>query len=121
MAYPIVFFGVRDSVLDMVDPSMSDQLEHNHNKLTLALLAALTLVSAFVTDLGLINAVGGGLVTTPIVFLFPTIMYRRAIQWLSPDESPGEQCEIAFATGLTALGAVFGLTGVWIAISNVLT
>eukprot|EP00980_Cylindrotheca_fusiformis_P030504 scaffold24924_cov230-Cylindrotheca_fusiformis.AAC.1 len=66
MAYPIVFFGVRDSVLDISEASLADELAKHHGLLTLALLAVLTFVALFVTDLGLINAVGGGLVTTPI-------------------------------------------------------
>jgi hypothetical protein len=82
---------------------------------------ALTIVSFFVTDLGLINAVGGGLVTTPIVFLFPTIMFRRAIKYLSVDESRRQGIEVTWATGLTVLGAILGLAGAWIAIGDQLS
>lgn len=120
MTYPIVFFGVRDSVLDVCDTKVADQLTHNHGVLTLTLLAALTFAAMFVEDLGLINAVGGGLVTTPIVFLFPTVMFRRVINFLSFEESQYQRTEVTFATCLTVLGAAFGLAGAWIAISNVI-
>ena len=121
MAYPIVFFGVRDSVMDISDSALADQLAKHHGYLTLALLALLTLVALFVTDLGLINAVGGGLVTTPIVFLFPTIMFRRALKFMSLEDASRERFEIAAATGMTVVGAIFGLTGAYIAISTALS
>jgi len=122
MAYPIVFFGVRDSVMDISDAALADQLAKHHGSLTIGLLAALTVVALFVTDLGLINAVGGGLVTTPIVFLFPTIMYRGAIlKLLSPDQQTKEHFQATAATGLTVVGAIFGLTGAYIAITAALS
>lgn len=119
MTYPIVFFGTRDSVLDLCEVKIADQLANNHEYLTLSLLAVLTVVAVFVTDLGLINAVGGGLVTTPIVFLFPTIMFRRSMKFLSFDEFQLQQKEVTMATGLTVLGTIFGLAGAWIAITGV--
>jgi hypothetical protein len=62
MAYPIVFFGVRDSVMDIFEVPMADQTPDNriHTYLTVFLLGILTMTAMFVTDLGLINAVGGG-------------------------------------------------------------
>ncbi|KAL7506727.1 hypothetical protein ACHAXN_003971 [Cyclotella atomus] len=120
LTYPIVFFGVRDSVLDVCETKVADQLAHNHGKLTLSLLTVLTIGAVFVTDLGLINAVGGGLVTTPIVFLFPTIMYRGGMKFLSFDELKRQQNEVTLATGLGVVGTMFGLTGAWIAVRDVL-
>ena len=120
LTYPIVFFGVRDSVLDVCETKVADQLAHNHGKLTLSLLTVLTIGAVFVTDLGLINAVGGGLVTTPIVFLFPTIMYRGGMKFLPFDELKRQQNEVRLATGLGVVGTMFGLTGAWIAVRDVL-
>lgn len=111
---------MRDSVLDICDTKMADKLANNHASLTLSLLTALTIAAIFVTDLGLINAVGGGLVTTPIVFVFPTIMYRGAMKLVTSEESSSQKNEVTLATGLTLLGAVFGIAGAWIAISDVL-
>jgi hypothetical protein len=111
---------VRDSVLDVCETKVADQLARNHGYLTLSLLTVLTIGALFVTDLGLINAVGGGLVTTPIVFLFPSIMYRGGMKFLSFDELKRQQNEVTLATGLTVVGTMFGLAGAWIAINDVL-
>ena len=111
---------MRDSVLDICNTKMADKLVNNHGCLTLSLLIALTIAAIFVTDLGLINAVGGGLVTTPIVFVFPTIMYQCAMKLVSPDESSSQKNQVALTNCLTLLGAIFGLAGAWIAISDVL-
>jgi hypothetical protein len=60
MAYPIVFFGVRDSVMDIFEVSIVNQMtSHIHYYLTIVLLSLLTIAAVFITDLGLINAVGG--------------------------------------------------------------
>jgi hypothetical protein len=59
MAYPIVFFGVRDSVMDIFEVSIVNQMTHSHYYLTFILLSLLTIAAVFITDLGLINAVGG--------------------------------------------------------------
>lgn len=104
--------------MDVCSTNIADRLAHNHGALTLGLLTVITLAGMFVTDLGLINAVGGGLVTTPIVFLFPTIMYRGAVKFLSLDESKQQENEVTVATGLTIVGTMFGLTGAWLAVSD---
>jgi hypothetical protein len=166
MAYPIVFFGVRDSVMDIFEVPIADQTPENrmHTYLTMILLGTLTVTAMFVTDLGLINAVGGGtfeclfygfvtclysacysardgyrfshifiigcnylcnpgLVTTPIVFLFPTIMLRRALKYMSTEQTSSwkKEVEILGATGLTCIGLVIGLSGAWIAVQSALT
>jgi len=113
--YPIVFFGVRGAVLDVVDTKTADQLANNHGYLTLCLLTVITLTALVLKDVGMINAVGGGLITTPIVFIFPLMMYRGIYKLLSLDESK----QLTTATCLTLLGAVFGLAGAWIAITDV--
>jgi hypothetical protein len=63
----------------------------------------------------------GGLVTTPIVFLFPTIMYRKAFKWISVEDASKERAEAVCATSLTAAGVVLGLSGAYIAIKGALS
>lgn len=116
-AYPIVFHGVRDGVLDVLECPFSDQTHENLNRLTLILLSLLTLTAMFVTDLGLINAVGGGLVTTPIVFVFPTLMFRAASKMQLGGYFENRR-EIGLASVLTGMGAVIGIVGAWIAIKG---
>ena len=112
MAYPIVFHGVRDGVVDVLEIPVAEQTERNLNRLTLILLTLLTTTALFVTDLGLINAVGGGLVATAIVFVFPTMMYRSAIL----QKRGGDRLELMGTAGLTLFGIVVGIIGACLAV-----
>jgi amino acid permease len=116
-AYPIVFHGVRDGVLDVLEIPFSDQTVEKSNQITYIMLVALTLTAIFISDLGLINAVGGGLVTTPIVFIFPTLMYKAAAS-LKLGGGLEHRSEIGFASGLTVIGIFIGVVGAWIAVQS---
>jgi hypothetical protein len=88
-----------------------------------------------VTDLGLINAVGGGTLATAIVFVFPTLMYRQAVkrknfeeeQWDEEEgdeeeedlPTPAQKREVLFSTVLMWMGIAMGAVGVYMAIANV--
>ena len=67
----VVFMGARDGVIDVLEIPPNRQTDANINLLTVILLTILTVTAMFVTDLGLINAVGGGTLATMIVFVFP--------------------------------------------------
>jgi hypothetical protein len=45
--------------MDIFEVSIVHQMTHSHYYLTFILLSLLTIVAVFITDLGLINAVGG--------------------------------------------------------------
>lgn len=64
LTFPVVFIGFRDGVLDVLNVPSELQTSPNLNVLTLILLAIITVVAIFVTDLGMINAVGGGTLGT---------------------------------------------------------
>ena len=116
MAYPIVFHGVRDGVLDVLEVPFHEQTRENLNRLTLLLLTTLTIIAIFVTDLGLINAVGGGLVATAIVFVFPTMMFRAAL--MSIEDKAGKSFELPLASVLTGFGVLIGIIGSYLAITG---
>ena len=67
----IVFIGCRDGVLDVLDVPPERQTSRNLDMLTVVMLSFMTFIAIFVTDLGLINAVGGGSLATCIVFIVP--------------------------------------------------
>jgi sodium-coupled neutral amino acid transporter 11 len=118
-AYPIVFFGVRDGCLDIFEVPASQQTPAKINSLTLLLLSILTLTAVFVTDLGLINAVGGGLVATAIVFVFPTLMFYKVLQRMAGGLHKTTQWkELYGAAGMTVIGVVIGLIGAYIAVAD---
>lgn len=107
--------GVRDGVLDIFEVPLVDQTPEKLNQLTYLLLAVLTTTAVFVTDLGLINAVGGGLVSTAITFCFPAIMYQAAVINI-----PGEAVKVLWTSTLAVFGTVLGLIGVFVAVSDAL-
>lgn len=115
-AYPIVFHGVRDGVFDVLEIPFAEQRREKSRQVTYVMLAVLTLTAIFISDLGLINAVGGGLVTTPIVFVFPTLMYKAAANMKLDGSSSEHRIEIGFASVLTLIGIFIGVVGAWIAV-----
>jgi len=114
LTYPLVFIGFRDGVLDLLHAPVERQTSRNVDLLTVVLLAILTVTAIFVTDLGLINAVGGGTLATALCFVFPALMYRQAVR----QERTGAEREVMFAMILMVVGVVLGLVGVWEAIAT---
>mmetsp|Transcript_13041 Transcript_13041/g.17072 ORF Transcript_13041/g.17072 Transcript_13041/m.17072 type:complete len:543 (+) Transcript_13041:49-1677(+) len=114
--YPIVFTGFRDGVLNVLDIPPSRQTSSNLNVFSIVLLTALTVTAVFVTDLGLINAVGGGTLATVMVFVFPTIMYRKLVK---KQGLVGEDFEVTVATVMMVIGIFLGVIGVYLSIVGV--
>ena len=122
--YPLVFIGFRDGVLDLLQVPAEKQTSGNLNLVSFVLLSAVTLVAMVFEDLGLIIAVGGGTLATAIVFVFPTLMYRQAVQ-REPFDAEAEQIdgpsddekrEVKITLALMCAGMVLGTIGVWIVI-----
>lgn len=134
--YPLVFIGYRDGVLDLLKVPVEKHTSNNLNLLTVVLLIFITLIAMTVTDLGLVNAIGGGTLATVIVFVFPTLMYRQAVKRKPFDEieleedeeeeeeeeidlpTPAQKREVTFSVVLMYGGVTMGIIGVWMAISN---
>jgi amino acid permease len=139
--YPLAFIGFRDGVVDLLmiftsssSPSSSLLSSSSQgsksssppidwtkylNVLTVVLLSLVTITAIFVTDLGLINSVGGGTLATATVFVFPAVMYRVAVEQDSTSKYyVARRREVVFVMALMVFGVVLGLTGVWVAIRN---
>ncbi|GKY95706.1 hypothetical protein MPSEU_000531400 [Mayamaea pseudoterrestris] len=115
LTYPLAFIGMRDGVMQSFY-SRSGAAPMNVNALTLILLGGITLTACVVTDLGLINAVGGGTLAMAIVFVFPTLMYQAAVRRKQDDASVHERREAHLALVLMIFGVAVGLTGSWLAL-----
>lgn len=110
--YPITFMGFRDGVLDVLELPQPQQTSTNINIITIFLLIVVTILAAIFTDLGLINAVGGGTLATAIVFVFPALMYKAAVEAQVEIPTQFQQREVKFALVLMILGVVMGIVGV---------
>jgi amino acid permease len=124
LAFPLVFIGLRDGVLDIFEAPVEEQTTDRLNILTILLLTVVTCIACFVDDLVVINAVTGGVFATGIVFIFPTAMFREAvIQKESLADGAGflfhrssHQKEMLLSYVLMVFGVVVGLIGTWNAI-----
>jgi hypothetical protein len=116
--YPITFMGFRDGVLDIIQLPIEQQTSVNINIITLVLLAIVTVLASFVTDLGYVNAVGGGTLAAAIVFVFPYLMYSAAMKAQPVPPSQAQRMEVSFAFGLLSVGVIMGLVGVIVELQN---
>ena len=111
--YPLAFIGLRDGILDSLEVPIAKQTNRNLEVLTIVLLSIITIIALCITDLGLINTVGGGIFATAIVFVFPAFMYQKAVRDLGEEASPGQRREVVLCFVLMVLGVFLGLSGVW--------
>ena len=115
VSYPLNFIGVRDNCLDIL--GLTDEMNTNAklNMVTILLLSMLTLTSCFVTDLGLINSVGGGTTVTLVCFIFPALMFKHAKE----KRGQAQHWEVSLVMGLMVVGVLVGIVGVWVSIAMV--
>ena len=79
-------------------------------RLSLALLAAVTLTAAFATDVRLLIAVRGALLGSIITLVLPAVILLRS-EAHAADESPGWARARLFAKGLVFYGAASSVLG----------
>jgi len=106
------FIGFRDSVLDVLHVPIEQQTTTYLNSLTVIMLSLITLIAVFVTDLGVINSVGGGTVAVAMVFVFPLLMFQKAIGNLGFAATKGQRLEVKIAAILAFSGCLIGIVGV---------
>lgn len=117
--YPLPFIGTRDGILDLFSVSEEWQNSTNLNVLTVGMLSVFTALAYKLTDLGLVNAVGGAAFGTAVVFLFPSIMFYSAISRLPDYEvSFWLRCESIMVLFLMVIGIIMGTIGVLEVLAN---
>ncbi|CAB9499522.1 Putative sodium-coupled neutral amino acid transporter 11 [Seminavis robusta] len=110
--YPMAFIGVRDAVLDVIKIPVERQTNFFLNALTVALLSLITFTAVFVTDLGVINSVGGGSVAVMMCFVFPALMFQKTISGLGSMALDGQHVEVKVVMLLMTVGCIIGIAGV---------
>jgi amino acid permease len=129
--FPFPFFGLRDSIWDAMNVPIEQRNTPNRNinnvLVTIGLLTMITGIALSVNDLSLLMSLGGGTIATAVYSVFPTVMFRAAVnnqqQLLSKeDESKSftgkHQFDINLSTGLMGLCIMTGATGVGLALQN---
>ena len=121
LTYPLNFMGLRDNLLDLL--GLTDQFNNNDTEAKLRVLIVLLLslcmvMACFITDLGLISSVGGGTTVALVAFVFPAIMFKRAVQqqqWHNQEfktTTKQEQLEVWFVMISMICMVLVGLSGV---------
>jgi sodium-coupled neutral amino acid transporter 11 len=108
VSYPLNFIGVRDNCLDILGITDEIDTDIKLHTVTILLLSLLTITSCFVTDLGLINSVGGGTTVIFVCFIFPAIMFREAKR----KQGAIRDVEVTFVMILMVVGVLVGIVGV---------
>jgi amino acid permease len=111
-SYPLLFCGTRDGMLDMF--KMKERSNGLLNKVTVGILALVTLMASRLTDLGLVASLGGATFGTALVFLYPCLMF------IKHQAKKGEKgnFETLMAKIIAVLGVTMGVIGTKIALGG---
>lgn len=113
-SYPLIFVGARDGLLDLFKVSSENRTTGTLNKVTVGLMAIVTLLAAKLTDLGLVASVGGATFGTALVFVYPTIMFMRLMK-----QKGTKTGESKVAALIAIMGVIMGAIGTTMALKGV--
>ena len=102
-SYPLNFVGLRSGVLGMF--GASGEKQGTHVALTLLLLCLMNGASLFLKDLGLVVGLGGAILGSALVYIFPALMA------IGEKSGAMEGKEKALNYGLAGLGVFFAGLG----------
>lgn len=110
-SYPLIFVGTRDGLMDLFKISSEKRSNQLLNKLTVGVMALVTILASQLTDLGLVASVGGATFGTALVFVYPIIMFLKTQDKRTKETIPAA---IIGAVGLAmgAIGTAISLKGV---------
>ncbi|KAL1523707.1 hypothetical protein AB1Y20_018637 [Prymnesium parvum] len=110
--YPLAFTSLRDSALEMCG---GEQAALSARRMSLTLLAAITAAASWLTDLGFVSAFAGALLGSAVIYLYPSIMFRRALRRQVGDGSVIKQrrlrLELVVSYMISFLGVAFMICG----------
>ena len=112
-SYPLLFVGSRDGLLDLF--KVKERTNSVVNKVTLAMLATVTLLAAKLTDLGLVASLGGATFGTALVFIYPCLMLLKH----QAKKGVKGNTETLMAKLIATLGVVMGAIGTGMALKGI--
>jgi sodium-coupled neutral amino acid transporter 11 len=116
LTYPLNFMGLRDNLLDLLGLTDQFNTDSKMKVFIVLLLSICILMACFITDLGLISAVGGGTNVTLVAFVIPAIMFHEAVRRYGKGHI-GEKIEVWMVLLSMVAMALIGVTGVWSSIA----
>jgi len=116
-SYPLAFSGLRDGALDLANVSKENRSNQLLNKVTIALLSAITCLALKVKDLAFVLSFGGATLGNSLIYVFPALMFRAAVKKMD-SASDGLKKEVTFAKGTAGVGIIMGIIGSVMAIKS---
>ena len=116
-SYPLAFVGFRDGVLDLL--KIKERKPAFLNTLTVGLLSFVTFLALIIPDVSFVLAFAGSTLGNALVYIFPALMFRGAIQKL-PNPTRLQKTEVKLAMGSALFGLVMGCVGAVKAIQSIL-
>jgi amino acid permease len=120
-SYPLVFAGARDGVLDLFSLPAEKRTNARLNKLTAILLSLITGLALVVKDLSFVLSFGGATLGNALIYVYPALMFRKAVKQMGDKASPGLKRESALSLVIASLGVGMGLIGSKMAIRKLLS
>lgn len=113
--YPLAFVGFRDGVLDLAGSTNPSQKTKDLS--SVALITGFTVAATFLRNLGLVSSLGGAILGSLIIYIFPSLSFIQALKDkqakgdIDMGTQKGLKAEFIFAHLTAALGLVFGVIG----------
>lgn len=120
-SYPLAFAGLRDGFMDMAGVSKEKKADPAFlNKVTTGLLGGVTGLALVVKDLGFVMSFGGATLGNALIYVFPALMFRKAVKDMGDKASRGLRREVWLAMLSGCLGIVMGGIGATMAVKSIL-
>lgn len=104
--------------MDLFKVPKEDRTNALLDKVTLILLSFITFAALKVKDLSFVLAFGGATLGNALIYIFPALMFRKAIKNMGDEASAALKAEVNFTNLLGILGITFGGIGAYMAIQK---
>lgn len=117
-SYPLLFQGTRDGFLDLFKVPEAKRTDSLQNKLTVGLVALLTVMAWKLRDLTFVSSISGATLGTALIFIYPTLMFQAAVDKMGSKATPGLKFEKNLSGLIAFLGFVIGAIGTKMALAT---
>jgi len=83
-------------------------------------LSVVSIVALVIPDVSFVLAFAGATLGNPLIYIYPALMFRGAVQNKGVKATPGQHLEVKLALALAALGVIMGAMGATKAVQSIL-
>ena len=118
-SYPLAFAGCRDGVLDLLKVPAEKRTNGLLNKVTLAIITAVTTMALTLNDVSFVLSFAGATLGNALIYVYPALMFRGAVKKMGGKATAGLKKEVKLAMANAALGVGMGAIGARMALKSV--